>query len=1849
MAFPLNLFLASLFVSHRQNKKARKRARRARREAAIRQVTIRETNAGVPLVLPLGRTGVQGTPVKGDVGRDIVAGKPPSSAHPIRVGLRQGSALDVDLAAGQSFGGLTIPYEGEKNYGALCAQWALCEGPVEAVTDVSVYDESIRSHKDYKIEWRNGATPKRDANGVPLEPDDAATSYSKAAVSYSSGNVWQIDDSRDAKGTGSGRFKTTDTFTGMTYATVFYRHDLDEPAIAGDGSLNALGLFAKVSGALTRRVVESGGVHSLAAPEFSPSWARNVLMVLMRRLGLTEADLHLDTFKEAQDIGDAIALGAGEQTRNIGEYSRENPYGFPPGLPGGLAPWAVYREGRGFGPGNAYGPAGRTNPTQPLLRYEANGPLWSSETPSDALEMLMECAPGAQFFRARDGRYKLIAPLARTEPQDTIDGSILLEAVEVIYPDDDTKYNRVNARFPNLFKDLTHDDIESPFPRVPKLRVDASNNPVLDGNGNRQYDTEPNPAVALFKALDGGKTLSNSLDLELTNNIYHGYSIATTDLLLSRRPRYRLRTTEYGVIYEPGDLVRIVDDGVDAEAMIDSFPELSVEDGMPSFRFSAVEFRETDYEFHLPDRDTFEYEEQPARVRLSRPVRLNASYLTRTREFTLTVVPNDNPTIWENGYVFEYRSATAAQGDPWNFLGTLERDFETFRFVPPFLEGEWFFRVATRGIGGATGQWRATENAVLWDGTLAALPEGARVYFRSLLPGVPPDVNLGETGDVLVDSSTSTIWERRPDVMADEEIGRGGLLARKTGQTLTWVAAEGDWTSSPALEIPGFALDYPPGFLNGVKIPRLSSSVRTGNYEADVTHTAVEPIPSPQGTVTYTNDVPDAGSGVVGQGVTRNRQSWRKTAGPWSDPISEANAASGVLARWTGLRAHKVRRRVGSVGASDLHLPVADALMATPNGYLDRVIIRTDSPNFLVNLQFQTTLSDQSLANDDLTSALEPHVWLAWRIGTVQFAVPLGDFTTADTDEPYIFPIPAAHQAAASAFAAAWYEAAFGPGATTSSGDSGEFGQAGSEIDFMLLDIRRRDPANPLSPWHKVAALGTPDFSIDMQGNALLAVSAIATNNRLGLQGEAVSEASRISGTGPDYAWPKETFRGFGELNFLAASISDATIALIDGRARSVADPLNPWIPFDFARGRDGLGIEEIFASSASQIYDASGRGDPSAPDGNWPYDQPMPPWSDGWPSNLTAQRPWVFRARRRVPGQPARGAARQPNWSDWVVGPAIHAFGMPGVPGINGLPGMTRFMRMNKLVNVPPRAGQTTPHNPGNPHRRGEYAIVRRGAGTAGRSTQDDITSWANLYDRPGANENLTLRLNQLDAEGRDGLSYLRRVPQGAVITFFPVVKADGSLDPSVWIDFVVERSGAIGLFEEERDADGNAFVGFHIERIERSDGARDYLADLIGGRLKSVHFGFSWIGPDAVQPAVETDGPYYMKADAMPAASAIPTAQAFGTAPAGWSATRPARDQLPGGTKTIWTASRQSSARTVWLVAQAANGLPIAAPAPTPTPPPGQPTPPPPPPRDEYEEEVLYRLSPGDAEPPGPSGNLAWGSESSLWRKALPSASRTHSVWKAQRGRNNPRVPLPIEWTVSQQEAREAPPPPGEEPPPPTPPPTREAQSQTFYRLWTENTEPPAPSASLAWGAVPNGWQTDPLGEADATRESSVWSWTRTREPTPMTTDAWNAPVWAANGVRIREKLPPPATPTPPTPTPTPAPTPAPAPQMTVEAKFQTEEWQIISGGTRIQIRLNLLISGGVEPHFTNWQPQVSGDNTLSALFTRPAESNVHVYGKVVVRDSTQPRPQTVEVEYLAPIFTPPLGLPGGGGFFA
>ena len=151
------------------------------------------------------------------------------------------------------------------------------------------------------------------------------------------------------------------------------------------------------------------------------------------------------------------------------------------------------------------------------------------------------------------------------------------------------------------------------------------------------------------------------------------------------------------------------------------------------------------------------------------------------------------------------------------------------------------------------------------------------------------------------------------------------------------------------------------------------------------------------------------------------------------------------------------------------------------------------------------------------------------------------------------------------------------------------------------------------------------------------------------------------------------------------------------------------------ADGEEGVGVEYIFASFANTDAVAASE----KPSNAWAYDTPgtagTTVWSDGTPSDVSDEKPFVRRAQRQVPGFPTKGDTRvaltatpkdgEFKAGPWVVEEPVRQHGVAGADGEEG-PGV-------------------------------EYIFAAFADASSVPTSQEPSDSWA--YDTPGTVDGVT------------------------------------------------------------------------------------------------------------------------------------------------------------------------------------------------------------------------------------------------------------------------------------------------------------------------------------------------------------------------------------------------------------------------------------------------------------------------------------------------------------------------------
>ena len=1586
---PMNVATIALVLF--QGFASAKAKKKAQREAASRSIQGRPTGAGQDVPILYGYTGVEALNCYTNTGRHF-PWKPSS---------------------GNLIGGLRVQDDGNQEYEFLLAQYVLSAGEIDGITAVIVNKSNVNQlGAQVQIhEMRHGQRPS-DINPDGTLKAGVSTAASEMARAFAvlRSSKWDEDDPIPS---GDGGERTSlSRYAGMTYMSSVYEQ-LTSPKDKRLQFGNAVPQpFVLGRGRTVRSVIRSGAgteadpyKYAFSMVEtFSRNWFLCYADYLTHPVygpGLPDSVIDLPSLYAAAEVAGTTVQGPGSRLggRAATAISEEfaNLVRTTLGLGAGVTVTNDHvtqyyaRQGRGF-TGMTANPNFGVNPNvqapPDLQRWEFNGKISSNADFPEALQIFEQVAPGVNVWFSKEGKVKFRAPDSETDEDAQVQLEIdrFVNEPTLSFPDSNQRATQYSVRYLNWLKEASEDS-----------------------------ETFPSTGSALheqLRARNGGRDLFETFEAAGIKDKWAARSWAANRIFQDERPFVSFTVGIVGLLIEPGDILRLKPpiSGLDLIVKVLSPPVTN-----PDYThdIEAVVFDKDDYAWTVNDAERVDFQNITPTT-MQAPAGLTITFNAENKELAIVVNrPTDadgviRPNTAILSYVIEVQEQGAAD-PPWVSLATLLAGGNLrYVYVPPFKQATYRYRVASRGISEQS-DW-VESSAVPIDGRISGLAAGTTAHFLAIAPGGCPERGFGRTGDIIIDANSSAIWEKRPDLFDNETVGSAGLIARANGRSLSFEGGN-RWHERDPIALPASALTNPPGFVTAIDLDRDPGNQHHLNIGE--TSAATTPLTSAQ---FKANNAPLDSAGVEGQVASRASQSWRKGRGVFSDELDVNGARTGILARWRGVAATRDRSVSRSLIAQGLTLFVPDELTLRSDGRITAFRLRASntsgSVKRLARLNLDTGAPDATPEGDDFKVALEPHLWIVLRNGTDQIAIPVGGTGAGrDQTEPYRWQWDASRAAEIDGWINRWG----GEGGSTYSLDPNE---AGPAIDIALVDARRRDLSDVNNRWFKVAATEVADFNADLTGSVMLAFRATATSDVQGNRGSKVEQATLIGGrsapgsSDPNtYNWADGDFSNFLRFNFLDAAIPDADIAFIDVRRRCAPDPLNPWVRFDFARGQDGAGQESIFLTSADET-----RPVPPAGWNDWAFDSPVAPWHDGV-VGLSADRPFVWTARRRVTGNPASGAPKQGDWGDWAIDAAARQWGEDGEPGIDGtpgLPGTSRLFFMNKRVT-----GR-------NPNAAGEYRWLRRNPdGTPRPTTQADVESWQELrdgwdYTAPGATEsvklrNFTLRLCPVDAEGLEHLDYLAMFFRGAITTWATSMNStDG--DFSQWMDFREERGSSASLVDVEqrfnRDAQGNLiphesvvngqprsnlYVGFHLERIESK--SPETPAFPAANADDEVAFMFSWAGETARRPAPTTEEWYLLNATK----PARPARTAAGTAPR--TGSRAWADSPP----------QPSATQDVWRVERANHGTGVA----------------------EFSEPIFHagtlqtetyygRHADRPTGTQVPPNNLAWGTHPSLrgpagdqvqWLTSNPGAYLGDALWRIDRERQGVSQDI-TDWTLTEHE---------------------------------------------------------------------------------------------------------------------------------------------------------------------------------------------------------------------------------------
>ena len=1519
--------------------KARKKAAR---EAATRSIQGRPTGAGQDIPICYGYTGLDALICYANVGRNLPY-VPPQGKN----------VIGRQVADSQD--------DAEDEF--LLAQAVLSAGAIEEITQIHVNKTNINTiGSAVQIhEAKNGNNINDfNADGT-LKPPKAHYAAIFEHVSAMAAYFdqyrtasWNTGDGITPEFMGGSERDRTARFTGLGYLTSAYEQKTKVKDKRLQFGNDVPQPFVMLKGRILREVMRAGAgttadpyTYSMSTIEtFSSNWVRCVIDYLTSPIygpGLLDADIDLETAYNAQVAADVVAQGSGSPLASRAAPHIDDDLAAKVRASLGLAADATvlnrhlivyYNTQAGFGPGgrgwtsNPYGLSGLgadyITPTD-IRRYEFNGKISTAQDFPDAIQTFEQAAVGMDLWFSREGKVKFRAPDSETDEATQVELTIdqFVEEPTISFPDANQRATQYNVRYRNWLKEASDDS-----------------------------ETYPETGSALHNQLkerNGGLDLPDSFEAEGIHNKQAARSLAANRIFIDERPFVNFRVGMIGLLIETGDILRLRPpvNGLDLIVKVLSQPITNAD---WTHDVEAVIFDKDDRAWFTTDNERVDLT-NIGETTLTPPASVTPTYAADERELRVVVAPPVSAKTAILSYDLEVADVSGTGIPAWRKLTNLLAGSNLeYRYTPATKEVlRVQFRARSLGISSES-DWTSS-NVVTYDSRLETVA-GSTIYYERVPAGACPRSDLGIKGDTNIPPGGATIWRKR-DALVDTADGEDGVLAHLEDVAFTVDAANNQVTATVSKLLPGSSQARPPGYLTGLKFALNASGMNELTLGA-LTGTA------PTWNTGVTPNTPAAGDGVVGQvNQAPDGQRWARGRTDLFD--EEENFATGVLGKngrtitAGGTYQWDVRLRrfqwFPSQGATDANTSfrVNDAFCQGDAGncHITGLQIVQSTGQIILGLDsgsappYERVRFATSLENGDAVFAFRKGTSGAWQTATMMstaYVSDVDDYAWTPTDTGW------------SAFVASL--------STTTP----------EIVQIVLIDKFRRvkeDPAN--NPWYKQTAQDVQKaFVPELDENIAIAYRATRTGAR-----STIRQLNITGDTTNPYSWTDLIVPG--ALDGVGSGGTIADIWIVDARARCRADVASPWLPSDFTAGQDGLGLEFIFQTTETDVAPTlpvgTGPLDPLNAN-NWPYDRPVAPWFDGVPSDFSAAKPYVWVSRRGVPGTPGPGDPKEDSWSDWDPPTQWLVWGQDGEPGVAGLPGMSRIMRMDTRVDVMPDPTPADP-NDTNPDSNGEYAFLRRRPGTTGTTTQLDIASWDGLFDRPGDNENLTLRLARWDKDGADWREYLREVPKGGVITFFPAVQADGSLDTSAWIDFTIERAGAVKDFEE--DAEGT-FVGFHIEKIERvtKDGITWPSAF---GAKSEVAFGFSWAGANAT--VLQEDETYYRRAATRP--NPPPDTQTFGTTPSGWSTTA----QMPTVNDAVWRAnrSRLGGANGDWFVVEF---LPTV----------------------DREYATVYRRTSQFLQPSTPISSPTWGVIPSGWTNVRPSATKTLAVWKTTRWRDRNRI---------------------------------------------------------------------------------------------------------------------------------------------------------------------------------------------------------------------------------------------------
>jgi hypothetical protein len=543
---------------------------------------------------------------------------------------------------------------------------------------------------------------------------------------------WKYNAHNSLAGNFSTKINSTSKFTGLTHSTNIHKLNRDDPQFSG---VPACLHFCK--GNKIYSIVRSGtspnytyALSSSRAYSSNPSYILlDYLTSTAYGLGWSAADdIDLESFYNSAVICNQVVQGTENGTDNdvaALDYPFESETN---GVT--ITGTPVYNNARtqyynfsspldlNFNP-NATAFTS-SSPPGSLARYTFNGSLSTGSNHRDNIGSILGVMPGSEFFRSPTGHWKLVAPDSLTVESNqsvgVISSSELVKDVSIVFPDSTDRINQMTIKFANINKDFADDTITTPE------------------SGSDAYNT--------LLSQDVNIPLIDTETIRGINNKYHAKSIAGNLISLSRKSLYSFELRPKGFLYEPGDILQLIDEGAGIgfkagvrEALYVKVVETKVKSNL-NVEIKAIEFNRNDYGWHLTTPEAVENRDA-VEADLGVPESVTAVADLDERLTVISWAPNANEDVTVNGYIVEATPVTddPTTGDPispasnavWEVVGITTDG--VYRTTHVFGDGN--VRFGYRVIATTSDGRRSTPSATAYSARTSEADVSAalRVYF----------------------------------------------------------------------------------------------------------------------------------------------------------------------------------------------------------------------------------------------------------------------------------------------------------------------------------------------------------------------------------------------------------------------------------------------------------------------------------------------------------------------------------------------------------------------------------------------------------------------------------------------------------------------------------------------------------------------------------------------------------------------------------------------------------------------------------------------------------------------------------------------------------------------------------------------------------------------------------------------------------------------------------------------------------------------------------------------------------------------------------------------------------------